>query len=379
MTVASAGVDGAGVSSAPLPTDDTTNYDEASLAETSVPEETSATTSQLESHSDNDDSISETLFDSRFNGLNDEPVQESVPEEDTVLPPGTHTVGGFRVNINDDGTAKLYNCESNERYITVPEKIGGAVITTICSSAFSRSCNSAIEITLPDSVTLIGDNAFSNMQNLLNIHLGSGVKTIENSAFKDCILLQKIELPDSVTSLGAAFVNCKSLKTVKLSNNIETIESYTFDGCIRLESITIPDSVKEIKSHAFRNCSGLKNAYFGTGLTVIGNDAFEDCSSLSEITIPGNVMRVEDYAFAQCTSLHTATLEEGVFIIGGGAFGGCESLKSLFLPDSLIEIENGLFHSIRPEHQIPDDIQITYKGNLYSKEMISQLVTDING
>lgn len=364
------------VNNAAISTNSADKSGEMSASDTTVSEESTVSSSMHESDTSSMSAPSETEFDERFNALNTEPESQSVEAEN--LAPGRYTIGDFDIYVKDDGTAELSGCKSSDFNIVVPEKINGAVITSTSYSSFSK-CPNAVEITLPDTVTIIKQDTFSGMSKLVKVNLGNGVQTIENSAFNDCKNLQEIELPDTVTSLGAAFNQCKNLKKIKLSNNIEVLERYTFDDCISLESIIIPDSVKNIKSGAFRNCSGLKSVTFGSGLTDIETSAFEGCSSITDVTIPGNVLFVEANAFSQCYSIESATFEEGVISIGAGALGGCESLKTVSFPDSLSDLSDGFYYSTNPAKKIPDDIQITYKGNVYGKEMISQLIKDVNG
>lgn len=302
--------------------------DESSEADTAAPE-SNASNTQAESNSV--DAAVES--DSEYNDASNAPTGESLQGAQESLSPGNYTIGNFDIKVTTDGTAELLRCNSNEtNTIVVPDEINGAVITSVKSSAFSGS---------PYVVEII--------------------------------------FPDTVTSLGGGFDECKNLKKIKLPNNIEELDRFTFDDCKKLESIDIPDSVKTIKSGAFRNCSGLKSISFGSGLSDIGGSAFEGCGSLTEVTVPGNVMIVEDYAFSQCTSIESATFEEGVVSIGSGALGGCESLKFLSLPDSLSELSDLVFYSTNAARKIPEDIQITYKGNVYSKEMVPQLIKDVNG
>ena len=92
-------------------------------------------------------------------------------------------------------------------------------------------------------------------------------------------------IPNSVTSIGdAAFGGCSSLTSVTIPNSVTSIGDYAFNNCTSLTSVTIPNSVKSIGFLAFYNCSSLTSVTIGESVTSIGDYAFEECSSLTSIT-----------------------------------------------------------------------------------------------
>ncbi len=135
-----------------------------------------------------------------------------------------------------------------------------------------------------------------------------GSYKIYNYAFYNNTSLTSITIPESVTSIGNyAFSGCASLKTVTFGENskLESIGSYAFYGCSSLTSITIPESVTSIGSDAFYNCTSLKTVNFGENskLESIGYEAFYACVRLTSITIPKSVTSIGYYAFQNCQSL----------------------------------------------------------------------------
>ena len=116
-------------------------------------------------------------------------------------------------------------------------------------------CTSLTSITIPDSVTSIGDCAFSHCTSLTRITIPNSVTSIEYSAFSDCTSLTSIIIPDGVTSIGSyAFSDCTSLAGITIPKSVTSIGGNTFRGCTSLTSITITDSVTSIGNYAFYDC-----------------------------------------------------------------------------------------------------------------------------
>ena len=95
-------------------------------------------------------------------------------------------------------------------------------------------------------------------------------------------------IPDSVTSIGEwAFSDCSGLTSVTIGNSVTSIDSGAFGGCSSLTSVTIPDSVTSIGREAFSNCYGLTSVTIGNGVTSIGYEVFYNCSGLKTVYYKG--------------------------------------------------------------------------------------------
>lgn len=118
------------------------------------------------------------------------------------------------------------------------------------------------KMSIPSSVTKIGDYAFYNCTNLTSIELPSGVTEIGDYAFYNCTNLSSLTLPSGVKEIGfSAFQGCKSLTSVTIPSGVKYISSFTFYECESLRFINLPSDLKYIGEEAFEGCTGLTSIY----------------------------------------------------------------------------------------------------------------------
>ena len=205
--------------------------------------------------------------------------------------------------------------------------------TVIIGDGAFRGCISLQSINIPDSVTSIGDEAFRRCTSLQSINIPGSVTSIGDRAFWDCKYLKSIVLPDGLTSIGdEAFWGCKSLQSINIPNSVMSIGNRAFMLCESLQSINIPGSVTSIGYEAFNGCKSLQSINIPDSVTSIGNSAFEGCKSLKSIKIPDSVTSIGDEAFRRCTSLQSINIPGSVTSIGYIAFSWCKSLQSIIIP-----------------------------------------------
>ena len=182
--------------------------------------------------------------------------------------------------------------------------------------------------TIPNSVTTIGEDAFSYCNSLTSINIPNSVTTIGDGAFSNCNSLTSINIPNSVTTIGeSAFWGCYSLTSINIPNNVTTIGNRAFGACFSLTSINIPNSVTTIGGGAFSNCNSLTSINIPNNVTTIGEGAFWQCFSLTSINIPNGVTTIGEKAFWECTSLTSINIPNSVTTIGNSAFYQCGSLS----------------------------------------------------
>ena len=233
--------------------------------------------------------------------------------------------------------------------ISIPESV-----TRIGQTAFYGTTR-LTSISLPSSVTTIGDRAFSNASSLASITLPVGLTAIGTSAF-EVTALTSITIPEGVTSLPSfVFSNSSALTSVSIPSSLTSIDKNSFDGASALTSITVASnnqSYSSIDGVLFSKDAEVLLDYplgksatsynIPEGVTSIGDSAFAAAASLTSITIPASVTSIDNYAFAEATSLASINIPEGIPTIGEYAFTRT-ALTTINIPSSVTSIGYGAF------------------------------------
>ena len=249
-------------------------------------------------------------------------------------------------------TSTTYYIPSSLRSVTVT---GGNILY----GAFNN-CSMLTSITIPDSVTSIGERAFNGCAAEIVWGDAPEITEIGDYAFYG-YEGTSITIPDSVTSIGiSAFSGCSGLTSITIPDSVTSIGSYAFEGCDNLQyneydnafylgnaenlylvlikakdmsisSVTIPDSTKVIYEGAFSGCSGLTSVTIPDSVTSIGISAFNGCSAEIIWGDDPQITEIGDSAFSGYKG-RSITIPDSVTSIGRYAFYDCTSLESISIP-----------------------------------------------
>lgn len=127
---------------------------------------------------------------------------------------------------------------------------------------------------------------------------------IEKSSNKLIVGCKNTKIPDSITSVGNyAFSGCRDLTSIILPNSVTSIGDFAFNKCENLADIVIPDRVTYVGNSAFSECEKIEKLVIPDSVTYIGWTAFSGCKNLKSITIPEKVERIFDGTFEECDNL----------------------------------------------------------------------------
>ena len=185
------------------------------------------------------------------------------------------------------------------------------------------------KIILPSTLKVIGNVTFGNLYSLEEINLedcvhldGIGVGT-----FNGCRALREVTLPEGIIYINQeAFCRCTSLKYIKVPRSVITISDSAFKGCGLLEKADLGacTELTYLPGRMFANCFRLKEVILPPNCTSLGNETFARCESLEEFIEPG-IKSIGVHCFSQCTDLKVVELDQYVDL-SYGAFNNCPSL-----------------------------------------------------
>ncbi len=174
---------------------------------------------------------------------------------------------------------------------------------------------------------------------------GRKVNSIGDYTFENCTSLTSISIPNSITKIGKqAFYGCTGeliidSKIVETNYNVDSAPF--FNGWLKgskFSSLTIGNSVTSIGDYTFTYCDSLTSVTIGNGVTSIGEGAFNRCNKLTSITIPDSVTSIGLGAFNGCELMRSIAIPDSVTSIGDCAFVDCRLLRSIAIPDSVTTI-----------------------------------------
>jgi len=253
---------------------------------------------------------------------------------------GTATEVAIPSTVEDINVTELRATFRNNQTLT---KVTLPDTVTVIGDYTFQGCSALASVNIPDGVTKIGQCSFENCYSIAQLTLGKSVESIGNYAFKSCRTLTDISFGDSLLTIGReAFYGCSKLSKVILPHTATTIGAYAFYSCSALTVADLGDSLESIGEYAFIACTNLKEITLPDTLKSIGQNIFCECRSLKEITIPAGVEVIPHRAFYYCTGLETVYLK-GAKTISSEAFAYCAFIKTIELSENLRSIEQSAF------------------------------------
>ena len=236
----------------------------------------------------------------------------------------------------EGGQSTVIAGPSGDIIVDIPSILGGCPVTAIAQDAF-KNCISLSMVTIPDSVASIGDSAFYGCSNLASLTIPDSVTNIGWSAFSGCSGLEMLYVP-------AAWRGSDRLDDAQVPGGCrivyghpEFVEGVEWFYSVDNGEATVTDVL------ATSGVLSVPTVLDGCPVTAIGKSTFGNAWRLTGVTLPDTVRRFEDYAFAGCSGLTSLSISDMTTHIGQEAFSGCAGLTSVVILDSAATIGTNAF------------------------------------
>ncbi|MDE7348851.1 MAG: leucine-rich repeat protein [Clostridia bacterium] len=268
--------------------------------------------------------------------------------------------GELTYRMLDRFNCSVVDCDKSVKTVSVPSQIGGMKVCAL-DGAF-KNCVNLTSVEIPDNITTLGNSLFYNCKSLTRFELHNGIKSIGGSAFAGCSNLAEIIMPDSLTSIdGYAFEDCSSLTSIKLPSGLKTIGYWAFSYCSGLTEIVIPDGVTSIGAYAFKDCVNLTSVNIPRGVEILHRNLFSGCGSLISVELHSGITSVENDAFLHCDSLERvyindleswcniefASLSSNPLYYAQNLYLDGSLLTDLVIPDGVTQLKDYVFYNCR--------------------------------
>ena len=280
-----------------------------------------------------------------------------------TAPLWAQTEADFQVTLTQDGQGvRILRYTGTVMDVVIPATIQGMPVREIAPETFRLANDRRMDITsvvIPEGVIRIENDLFGSQgsgnrpsairfERLASVTLPSTITHIGEGAFDSTTALRSITLPEGLVSIDRFAFRHSGITSITFPTSLNIIGAWAFADTTALRSVTLPESMERIGHYAFQN-SGITSVTLPANVQDIGSNAFQG-SGLTSVTWPGGVARIGWSMFADCRNLHTVIIPEGVTYIGPAAFAGCTALTTVTIPDTVERIEFGDPNRSVPSH-----------------------------
>ena len=218
-------------------------------------------------------------------------------------------------------TLLLYPVAKKDKTYTIPE--GTEVLAKVAFDSAKFT-----EIVIPESVRIIGSNAFRFCDRLKTIEIPEGVEQIDSFAFQYCTALTTISLPATLKTVDTnPFLSCEKLAEIVIAEDHpvftlvngclvqrEDMTLISYPMGLKEKTLEFPPEIRKIGTEAFCRCKGIQEVAFAEGLVEIGESAFHGCTGLKRVVLPASLVEIDQMAF------DLDKLQNTVFVVVRGSF-----------------------------------------------------------
>ena len=237
----------------------------------------------------------------------------------------------YRYCLDERGDATIVDCVAAGGAVEVPSRIGGHEVVAIGEGAFASSARKGVGIALPLAQSTVGAGkpigpatlsarfSFSRNTSLVRVALPYGLRSIGEGAFRGCLALERVELPDTLEEIGGYAFSCTGLKELDLPK-----------ACVRLAPMALrlgPQSLAQANAPFSSRLERVGVAFDNPRYCLVGNllcrrlgdgslEAVLCPGRVGEVNLAGAVTRISEGAFAGTTFIDTLVVREGVLLAG---------------------------------------------------------------